>query len=146
MDMDRPDEGMLDCIASIEQVRLVRLATGDDILVGLRRYVDRHRIRNALVLGGFGSVSSFRFHVVASTALPPAEAYPQGDRALDIAGMSGAVLDGRVHAHITFTDDRAALGGHLEEGCRVLTFAVISLGILPVAARLGGWDRLAARA
>ena len=61
--------------------------------------------------------------------------------AVIIVGMSGAVLAGRVHAHIAFTDDRAALGGHLEEGCRVLTFAVAVLGVLDTDADLSAWDR-----
>jgi len=49
------------------------------------------------------------------------------------------VLDGRVHAHLTFSNAERALGGHLEEGCTVLTFAVVVLADTPDA-NLAGWD------
>ena len=134
---------MTDLATSIRQIRLLRLHRGEDILQSLRRYVADNQIANALILSGFGSVTHYHFHVVADGKLPPAEEYSLGERALDIVGMSGAVLNGRVHGHITFTDDRAALGGHLEEGCRVLTFAVVCLGVLETDADLSGWDRFA---
>lgn len=132
---------MSDLTTQLRQIRLVRIASGEDILLALRRYVADHQIANAVILSGFGSVTHYHFHVVADGNLPPAEAFSRGERALDIVSMSGAVLAGRVHAHITFTDDRAALGGHLEEGCRVLTFAVAVLGVLDTDADLSAWDR-----
>jgi len=132
---------MLDLTTRISQVRLLRLQHGEDILVSLRQYVAQEGIDNALVLNGFGSVTHYHYHVVADDRLPPAEAFPRGAKALDIVSMSGVVLGGRVHAHIAFADDRAALGGHLEEGCRVLTFAVVCLGVLETAADLSDWDQ-----
>ncbi|MFH1570593.1 MAG: PPC domain-containing DNA-binding protein [Gemmatimonadota bacterium] len=122
------------------EVVFLRLQHGEDILACLQRFVAEQGIDNALFLNAFGSVTHYHFHVVASGQLPPAEAYPKGEKALDIVAMSGAVLKGRVHAHITFTDDRVALGGHLEPGCRVLTFAMITLGILDSDADLSSWD------
>ena len=126
-----------------KQVMLVRLKNGDDILASLQEFVADHGIDNALFLNAFGSVTHYHFHVVASGELPPAEAYPKGEKALDIVAMSGAVLKGRVHAHITFTDDEIALGGHLEPGCKVLTFAMIYLGILDDDTDLSEWDGFA---
>ena len=123
-----------------KQVMLVRLKNGDDILASLQEFVADHGIDNALFLNAFGSVTHYHFHVVASGELPPAEAYPKGEKALDIVAMSGAVLKGRVHAHITFTDDEIALGGHLEPGCKVLTFAMIYLGILDDDTDVSEWD------
>lgn len=122
------------------EIHFLRLQYGDDILASLRGFVAENDIVNAVFLNGFGSVSHYHFHVVASSDLPPAEAYPKGEKALDIAGMSGAVLSGKVHAHITFTDDQVALGGHLEPGCRVLTFAMVCVGVLDDDADLSAWD------
>jgi len=122
------------------EIMLLRLKNGDDILESLQQFVADRGIDNALFLNAFGSVTHYHFHVVASGELPPAEAYPKGEKALDIVAMSGAVLKGRVHAHITFTDDRIALGGHLEPGCKVLTFAMIYLGILDDDTDVSEWD------
>jgi predicted DNA-binding protein with PD1-like motif len=48
----------------------------------------------------------------------------------DIISMSGMVMDGRVHPHITLANADKAFGGHLEPGTNVFTFAVITLGVL----------------
>ena len=42
----------------------------------------------------------------------------------------GARLYGRVHAHISFANPQKTLGGHLEPGTRLFTFAIITLGVL----------------
>jgi predicted DNA-binding protein with PD1-like motif len=55
--------------------------------------------------------------------------------------MTGLVIDGRVHAHITFSDIEKVQGGHLEEGCRALTFSVVVLAETPDA-KLTGWDKI----
>jgi predicted DNA-binding protein with PD1-like motif len=49
----------------------------------------------------------------------------------DIIGMSGYVMDGQLHPHITLTDAEKSFGGHLEPGTNVFTFAIVTLGVLP---------------
>jgi predicted DNA-binding protein with PD1-like motif len=93
----------------------------------LREAVARKGIRHAAIVGAIGSVTSYHFHVVASPDLPPAELYPKAEGAYDIATMTGFIFNGRIHCHIIFSDERIAFGGHLEEGCRVLTFNVVSI-------------------
>ena len=126
----------------IQRVVLVRLNPGDDILLALREAVEQEGIKNGIILNGLGSTSSYHYHVVASTELPPAELFPKADNApRDIVCYSGMIMDGRVHAHILLSDDQRAEGGHLEEGTRVLTFSVVAiadLGDVDVA----GWDRV----
>jgi len=118
---------MITKAAQAKRIIFVRLSNGEDILESLREAVKRENIKNAVILSGFGSVSTYHFHVVTTDALPPGEAYPKGVKALDVVGMSGAIIDGRVHAHITFTDDVTAMGGHMEPGCKVLTFIIATL-------------------
>lgn len=103
----------------------LRFDPGEDVLLALREAVEREGIRNAVILSGVGSLSAYHYHVVASTNLPPGNVFEQGEGGYDIVNVNGVVIEGRVHAHITFSDTRAAYGGHLEEGCTVLTFAVI---------------------
>ena len=130
------------CISTeITRIVLVRLNPREDILAGLREAVERESITNALILNGVGSVSSFHYHVVADTNLPPAEAFPRAREPRDIVAVSGLIMDGRVHAHITLSDDTRAEGGHLEEGTRVLTFSVIAIGDLGDT-NLSGWDHV----
>ena len=44
--------------------------------------------------------------------------------------MSGYVIDGQLHPHITFSNEKQAFGGHLEPGTEVFTFAAVTLGVL----------------
>jgi len=115
---------------TIKRVMMVRINPNDDILLSIRQAVKANDIKNAIIMAGFGSVRSSHFHVVTSTELPPAEGYPKSDQPLDVIGIQGLIIDGRVHAHITFSDERNGFGGHLEEGCRALTFTVVAIGEL----------------
>lgn len=92
-----------------------------------------------MVLTGFGSVRKSHFHVVMSNDLPPAESYPKSVQPLDVVTIGGFIIDGRVHAHIDFSDERNGFGGHLEEGCLALTFTVVALADLGDV-NLSNWD------
>jgi predicted DNA-binding protein with PD1-like motif len=116
--------------AQIRGVVVVRLKNGVDILAGLKEAVDRQHIRNAVVLSGFGSVTSYHIHVVENSVFPPKDAYIKARKPYDIVGASGYVIGGRVHAHMTFSDTKRAFGGHLEPGTAVFTFCTVTLGIL----------------
>jgi hypothetical protein len=62
--------------------------------------------------------------------LPPGDVFFRGDGAFDVLAVTGMVLDGRVHAHITFADSVKSFGGHLERGTNVFTFAIVTMGVL----------------
>ncbi len=130
---------MLSRVGEIRRVVMVRINPGEDILLGLRQAVKEHAIRNAVILTGFGSVRQSHFHVVLSNHLPPAESYPKSAQPLDVVAVGGLIIDGRVHAHIDFSDERNGFGGHLEEGCLALTFTVVALADLGEV-RLSQWD------
>ncbi|HCG64662.1 MAG: DUF296 domain-containing protein [Spirochaetae bacterium HGW-Spirochaetae-4] len=119
---------------------LVRLNPGDDVLEGLRAAVRENNIKNAVILAGVGSVISHHFHVIASTVNPPKEYFTKGEAAADILNLNGMIINGRVHAHITFSNEKVAYGGHLEKGCEVLTFSAITLA--EVDADFDQWDSI----
>src|SRR5262245_52025702 len=121
------------------QLAAVRLDPGEDVLLSLRAAVREHELRNAVIVSGVGSLDRYHFHVVSTTTMPPANAFVRGEGPFDILTVTGAVIDGRVHAHITFSNTEQAMGGHLEEGCRVLTFALIFLIETPDA-DFASWD------
>ena len=129
-------------IASTDIKRLitVRLSPGEDILLSLREAVEKEGLQNAVILEGVGSVRSHHYHVVSSPVNPPEEIFTKANSPADIVNINGMVLEGRVHAHIVFANEKVAYGGHLEEGAKVLTFAVIVLA--EVDADLSGYDRI----
>ena len=120
----------------------VRLDPGDDLLGGLRDAVATAGIVNGAILAGVGSLSAYHFHVVSTPVNPPENAFERGEGPFDILTVTGAVLDGRVHAHVTFSDTKVAMGGHLEEGSTVLTFAIILIADTSTGIDLTNWDRV----
>ena len=63
-----------------------------------------------------------------------------GEGPFDILTITGLIVNGEVHAHVAFSNTESAFGGHIEEGCRVLTFAVI---VMAEADNVDftGWDK-----
>ena len=116
--------------SEIKRVVVVRFKYNADLLEGLRQAVKNEKIKNAVILSGVGSVTSYHVHAVSNTTLPAKLAYTQREGAMDLIAVNGYVLGGRIHAHITMTDDQKAFGGHLHEGTKVFTFAIVTLGLL----------------
>jgi uncharacterized protein len=121
------------------RVILVRLDPQEDVLEALRTAVREQGLRNAAILTAVGSLDQYRVHVVETTNMPPGNIFFDATGPFDILSITGLVVDGGVHAHITFSNPAHAMGGHLEEGCRVLTFAVIVMLETP-STELAGWD------
>jgi hypothetical protein len=110
------------------EVVVVRLARGDRLLESLREICRREKIRNGVILTGFGSLSRSRVTGVVSPAYPPTRFYDNRARAgVEILALSGLIADYHVHAHVVLCDRRKAFGGHLEEGCRVLSLSEIAI-------------------
>lgn len=125
----------------IGEIIVIRINSGEDILLALREAVAEHRIQHALILGAMGSVKRYHVHVVETPDLPPKDAFLKGEEPLDILSMNGVIMNGRVHAHISFSGLQMTMGGHLEEGCQVLSFCQVWLVTVPEA-DLTDWDRI----
>ena len=124
----------------IDRVVIVRLKNKTDMLDGLKQAVAREKIKNAVIISGFGSVTSYQVHVVENTTFPPKDKFTKESGPFDILTVSGMVLDGKVHPHITLSSPQKTTGGHLEPGTSVFTFATITLGILSDSADLTRLD------
>jgi len=122
------------------RVVVVRLRNDADLLEGLKTAVAQERIKNAVILSGAGSLTSYHVHVVSNTVFPPTNAFFKGTGPYDLLTTTGYIVDGRVHAHISFSDTQKTLGGHLEPGTRVFTFAILTLGVLEEPASLQRFD------
>ena len=124
----------------ITRVVVVRMKNQVDMLEGLRTAVAREKIKNAVILSGVGSLVSYHTHVVSNTTFPSKLAFTKEEGPFDLISTNGYILDGAVHAHITFATPQKALGGHLEPGTRVFTFAIVTLGILDETTSLKRFD------
>jgi predicted DNA-binding protein with PD1-like motif len=123
------------------RIILVRLGTGDDILHSLISVAEEKKIKSGLILAGVGSVSKYHYHVAKTYTFPIENEYTKGQKALDIVCIQGVIMDKRVHAHITLSDIDSVIGGHMEEGCVVLSFSVITIMEVPEA-DLNNWDAI----
>jgi predicted DNA-binding protein with PD1-like motif len=107
---------------------VVRLAYGDDLLDTLHEICRRERIRNGVILTGFGSLTDVSVTGAVGAQFPPRRFYHRRrPRGVEIIAMSGVIADYHVHCHIVLCDRRGAFGGHLERGCRILSLAEIAL-------------------
>ena len=138
VDQSPPD--VFTVTSQIKRVVLVRMKYNTDLLGGLQRAVNGEKIKNAVILSGVGSVTRYHVHAVNSTTLPAKLAYTERAAPMDLIAVNGYVLNGRIHAHITMTDNQKAFGGHLHEGTTVFTFAIVALGVLDDKADLSRFD------
>lgn len=107
---------------------VLRLAYGDLLLESLQEICRREKIRNGVILTGFGSLTDLSVTGVVGPAFPPRRFYNRRQpRGVEIIAMSGVIADYHVHCHVVLCDRRGAFGGHLERGCRVLSLAEIAL-------------------
>jgi predicted DNA-binding protein with PD1-like motif len=114
-----------------KRIEIIRMRTGTDLLEGLNKAIENQKIKNAVILAGIGSVTDYHFHVVSDKNLPPGEEFPKASVAKDLIAVQGYIFDGRVHAHITLSDENSVIGGHLEPGTKALTFFILTIGVLP---------------
>ena len=132
--------GLHTMTSQFKRIVVVRMKNQMDILQGLQDAVAREKIKNAVILSGAGSLVSYHIHVVSNTTLPATEAFTKGEGPFDLLTANGYIIEGRVHCHISFANTEKALGGHLEPGTRVFTFAIITLGVLEEGASLKRMD------
>lgn len=137
---EQPAPAVVTVRSDLKRVVLVRLKYQTDLLDGLKEAIKNENIKNAVILSGVGSVISYHVHAVSNTTLPATLAYTVHDGPMDLIAVNGYVLGGRIHAHITMTDDKRAIGGHLHEGTKVFTFAIVTFGLLDDSLDLTRFD------
>lgn len=106
---------------------VLRLDHGDDVLLSIRKAARELGIRNGVIVNGAGSVKDFHYHDVGTRLFPVPRSFSSGSEPADIISVSGFILDGEVHCHISFGQPGKSFGGHLEEGSIILTFGAITI-------------------
>ena len=125
----------------LQRIVVLRFKFGTDLLAGLQKMIDQEKIKNAVILSGFGSVRGYQIHQVSNRDMPSKNMFIKNPTApADIIGMSGMVMNGRVHPHIVLANADKAFGGHLEPETTVFTFAVVTLGVLDDSIDMSRFD------
>jgi predicted DNA-binding protein with PD1-like motif len=117
-----------------DRVLVLRAKNKTDLLAEMEKQVKQQNIKNAVILSGIGSVRGYRFHNVAGRDYPVPDMFVSAPNTpADFIGMNGYIVNGVIHAHIILAlgDNKGTtVSGHLEKGTEVLTFAVVTLGVL----------------
>jgi predicted DNA-binding protein with PD1-like motif len=113
----------------IKRVHRLGLKPGDLLLESVCDFVHEHNIKDGAVLTGIGSLSECRIHWPAKAVYPPKDVFRTFKGALEITGLQGIIADGEPHLHLNVAErgDGRAIGGHLEEGSKVLYLVEITL-------------------
>ena len=125
----------------LKRVVVMRFKYQADLLAGMEKMVKEQKIKNAVFLSGIGSLRNYHIHSVSNREFPSKNVFVKDPTApADIVSINGYVIDGRIHAHMTLTNEEQAFGGHIEPKNNVFTFAIVTLGVFDDAVDLGKVD------
>jgi uncharacterized protein len=137
---EKQEQAVVTLSSQVKRVVVTRVPHQADLLEGLRQAVEKEGLKNAAIVSGAGSLTSYNLHTVSNTTFPPENVFTKGEGPWDLLTVTGYVIDGRVHAHVTIVNDQKAFGGHLEPGTRVFTFAIITFAELEEGVSLLRFD------
>jgi predicted DNA-binding protein with PD1-like motif len=112
----------------VEEVIRIRLDRGDLLLESINAAIKKFGIRDGAVMTAAGSLQECTFHGVMSLAAKPEQKFTTKKGAMEILNVNGIIAAGEPHLHMTLSSpEGAAFGGHLENGCKVLYRAEITM-------------------
>ncbi|MBM4418532.1 MAG: DNA-binding protein [Chloroflexi bacterium] len=107
---------------------IVALRRGDLLFESIERVAREADVHSGVLMSGIGSLTRAHIHTVRSTDYPPREEYFQLRGALEIVQFGGIIANYQPHLHISLWDERRNyFGGHVHEGCEILTLSEISI-------------------
>jgi predicted DNA-binding protein with PD1-like motif len=114
--------------AQIQEIYRVSVDRDGGLLEAIDAAIKQHGIQDGAVLTTIGSTQRCTYHYVKSTALLAENVFVTQEGAAEILNASGLIANGEPHIHITLsTPERGAFGGHLENGCKILYLAEVTL-------------------
>jgi len=113
--------------AEIAEVYRVRLDRGDRLLETIQDVIRKNSITDGAVLTAAGSLDECTFHRVKSVAEKPEDEFMTVKEPMEILNINGLIANGEAHLHLTLSGAKGAFGGHLEQGCRVLYRAEVTV-------------------
>jgi predicted DNA-binding protein with PD1-like motif len=104
-------------------VHALRLKPGEDLLLGIQRFVDERGIAAGWVASCAGSLTDWTLRFADKRDGSSASGR------FEIVSLSGTVSQHGSHLHLAVSDgDGRTVGGHLLAGCRIYTTAEIVIG------------------
>ncbi len=111
---------------------IASLGRGDLLLESLRELAERAQIHTGVLTTGIGSLSKGHIHIIKTNNYPPGDVFFDLEGPLEIVQFGGIIAGYQPHIHIALWDTAGRYyGGHLEEGCEVLTLSEISIHRTP---------------
>jgi len=102
---------------SVKRIHILRIDPGEDVLESVKRFLKEAGIRQAVVLGGYGTLTAYHLHWVTHNRIPTDNLFRRGEGGMELLSMNGLVVEGEPHIHMTLSMPDGAFGGHLEPGC-----------------------------
>src|SRR5215831_5806183 len=114
--------------AQIQEIYRIRLDRGDLLLETIQDAIRKNNIQDGAVLTAAGSLQECTYHRVKTLAAKPEDEFITVKAPIEIININGMIAAGERHLHLTLSSpDKGVFGGHLENGCRVLYRAEITL-------------------
>jgi predicted DNA-binding protein with PD1-like motif len=111
---------------------MVLLETGDLLLESICEVARQADIHTGALVTGIGSLSKARIHTVLTNVNPVEELYLDLEGPLEVTNFNGLIANYEPHVHITMsTPQMKFYGGHLENGCEILTLSEFSIRRIP---------------
>lgn len=102
---------------NLSNIHILRVDPGEDILASVEQFIAEVHLKQAVVLGGYGTMAAYHLHWVTHNRIPTDNLFRKGEGGIEILAMNGLVVDGQPHIHIALSNPDGAFGGHLEPGC-----------------------------
>jgi predicted DNA-binding protein with PD1-like motif len=102
---------------SVKRIHVLRIDPGEDVLESIESFLQKASVRQAVVLGGYGTLAAYHIHWVTHNRIPTENRFSRGEGGIEILSMNGLVVEGKPHIHVGLATPDGAFGGHLEPGC-----------------------------
>ena len=114
--------------AKVREVYRVVLDRDAMLLESIQDVIREKKIRNGQVLITAGSLQECTFHYVMSTDVKPRDEFKTVKGPFEILSGGGMIAAGEPHIHIAIAQQgQAAVGGHLEKGCKILYLGEVTI-------------------
>lgn len=114
-----------------DRIVVIRLKNKANLLDGMVKAVKDEHIQNGVILSAIGSLRGYEVHSVSNRDLPTQDTIVKNPtQPVDLVGMNGYVINGRIHAHMTLATPDRVIAGHVEEGNEVYTYAIVTIGVM----------------
>ena len=118
---------------TLDRVQILRVDPGEDVLESIQSFLRQTGLRQAVVLGGYGTLTAYHLHWVTHNRIPTDNAFVRGEGGIEILGMNGLVVEGEPHIHMTLATPAGAYGGHMEPGC--ITYVTCEIFFAEIVSR-----------